>query len=167
MFTRRASLRFCGVMLGGLAGCVTWSDGNEGAPTSPTEQPSETPTSQPTTNCQPTAAPAGGASIAIYNHLNDTMSVRVSIASNSSEKTFEETYELVAGGRVLERDAITEVGESEIKLALDGEIAERRTIMVPDENDMPLGAYTVTIYIDEDIEFVVLHGDPAPTPPDC
>lgn len=86
---------------------------------------------------------------------------------SDGEVVLQETFELAADEGLLSRDAITEEGDYDIELSLGAGVTERWTTSLPDENERPLAAYTVTIFIDEDVELVVLHRDPAPTSPGC
>lgn len=175
MVTRRAALHLGGTTICGLAGCLDASGQDERSRPTSTETPSnvsaetppDTPTVTPPTKCPSTETPPGGVSLAVRNRLDESRRVTVSIEQTGDGVVLEETFEIAAGDGVLARDAITEEGDYDIELAMETGTTERWTVTLPDDNEMPLGAYVLIIRIDEEIGLGLLHGDPAPTPPGC
>lgn len=182
MVTRRKVLRLGGLLLAGSAGCLSQGERNQQTPPAGTEKPTElatepqatltdtpqdTPTEIRTRNCPPKETPSGGASLAIRNSINQARQGNVSVTRVNGGDIFEDRFELEAGEGRLEQDVFTVKNDYKISLSTDSGKQKRWMITLPDENQEPLSTYTVEIDFQDEIQLLILHGDPSPSQPGC
>lgn len=135
-----------------LAGCST--NANDPS-TKPTADATETRTELPE-----------GVSLGLVNHTDSERSVTVTIRRDG-DTVFDETVTVPADEPIGRTDVVTEPGEYQVTVTVDSGMTRTLTQQIPDENEMPLESYHLTIGIGaDDVTFVLTHGDPAPTPPE-